>query len=210
MVISESEGREIVGPFQGYFAESQQQGWDNFLKEYRHVLYRLLPQNRSDLVNREINLAANTIFTAMPGIHVQPTSHGQYWIVIHERVAVRFKKLDKFLLPSWNHGTQQSRNINHQDLSLGLADYAWLNAGYIPNKLWSAIESMYLVHPRNDTTYWWRISLLDEPQIGIDFTPLPDPPTPTLPPTQPPRRRPRWQFKEGEAIPKEQTHGSTH
>jgi hypothetical protein len=208
MEISESEGREITGPYQRYVAECQWQGWDNYHRKYAHVLHEHLPQNRSDLINREINLAAKAIFSSIPGVRLDPTSHGQSWIVIQNRVIIRFKKLDRLFRASWNHGTKQSRRISHQ---FPVPPYppkcAWLNAGYIPNKLWSTIDWMYLVHPRSDTSYGWKISLLDDPQISMDFSPLSIPPLVPIPePPQPPNRsRARWKLKEGETLPKEQT-----
>jgi hypothetical protein len=213
MGISESEGREIVGPYFDYLAESQLQGWDNYFRKYQPVLHEHLPQNCSDLINREINMAANTIFTSMHNIRLDQTPHGQYWIIIQECVAIRFKRLYSLFQASWNHGTRQSRRISHQ---LSIPGYpqirAWLNAGYIPNKLWSAIESLYIVHPRDDISHAWKIPLLDEPQIEIDFSPLSIPPLPPLPPmpaTSEPQapaigRRARWQVKESEVRPKEQ------
>ena len=74
-----------------------------------------------------------------------------------------------------------------------------MNAGYISNKIWSAIESMYVVHPRSDIGYWWKIPLFDEPQTAIDFSPSADSPT------APTDQRARWQLKTAEGLPMEQT-----
>jgi hypothetical protein len=206
MGISESEGREIVGPYLNHIVECLQQGWDNYFTKYQHVIHEHLPQDRSTLINRQINLAAKEIFAGIHGVRIAPRSHGQYWIVVQERVGIRFKKLDNLFRASWNHGTKQSRRISRQ-LSIPGFSCAWLNAGYIANKIWSAIESMYIVSPCSETSYGWKISLLDEPQIGMDFTPLSISPLPPIPepPTSPKRPRARWQLKEGEALPKEQT-----
>jgi hypothetical protein len=210
MEICEAEGREIVDPYLGHLAEVHWLGWDNYHKKYQEVLHEHLPQNRSDLINRQIHLAAQSVLSGLDKVRFAPQSHGQFWVIIQELVAIRFKKLDRLLRASWNHGTRQSRQISRQQPPLGYPDYAWLNAGYIPNKLWSTIESMYLVHPRSETSIGWKISLLDEPQIEIDFDAPAIPLLPDKPESQtlPKPFLPRWQLKEGESLPEEHTHGS--
>jgi hypothetical protein len=110
--ISESEGREIVGPYFDHLAESQLQGWANYFRKYQHVLREHLPQNRTDLINREINMAAHTIFVGMKNIRLDEKPHGQYWVIIQECVAIRFKRLYDVFQASWNHGIRQSRRIS--------------------------------------------------------------------------------------------------
>jgi hypothetical protein len=115
MGISEAEGREIVGPYFDYLAESQLQGWDNYLRKYQHVLHEHLPQNRSDLINREINMAANAIFTGMHNIRLNQKPHGQYWVIIQECIAIRLKRLMIFFRPhgTMGQGSHEESAINY-------------------------------------------------------------------------------------------------
>jgi hypothetical protein len=203
MAISESAGRELLGPYQDYLAESIREGWKQYFIKYQNTLHEHTPGDRAALINTQMNIAVRSTFAGMSGTRLHGKPHRQFWLFIEELVGIRFKKLDRYYRSSWNHGTGQSRRFNHQLPP----DYTWLNAEYVPNRLWSSIEAMYVVCPRNDIAYGWKIPLHDEPQIQIDFTPLIIPPLPPViePPTPSTGQRARWQLKEGEFPSKEQT-----
>src|SRR6266404_5730571 len=93
MVISESEGRDILEPYQDYIAEGIWQGWDQYFIKYANTLHEHTRGDRAALINSQINIAIRAIFMGRQGARLHSKPHGQYWLFIRERIGIRFKKL---------------------------------------------------------------------------------------------------------------------
>jgi len=134
--LSEAEVREIVAPYEERIAACLRRG----VQAWAQMQDRLGPdvQNRSRacLIFDLITAEARREFVGDPHVSV-PSKRGLPFLLIHNTVAVRFKKFRNSRYATSHSSTLQQRQIASHQLLIEEADVAptWLTAGYLLDDL---------------------------------------------------------------------------
>lgn len=151
--------------------------------ETRHIHSR---RTRANLLRDHVVDHARVIFDnrQAEGIYVIETPNGLFCVKFDGKalgiegcIIVRFKKLDK-RKQTRNILTKQAINFSEQKVIvlvvqprlLGLVwhhdepekTHAHLNAGYIPNDLWTDFEGLFVTFPNGRYSIEWFVNMVDE------------------------------------------------
>ncbi|WP_162247148.1 hypothetical protein [Rhizobacter sp. Root404] len=111
------------------------------------------PRTRASAVHDHMVLRAREAFASMP--HAKCIDHsGLFIVLLYDRIALRFKKLDDEFRSS-NIPTQQSLDFVRQESELpGIKTMMNLQAGYRLNRLQTDLEGVYVACPRGAENLW--------------------------------------------------------
>ncbi len=148
------------------------------------------PRSRASLVHDYMVDGAREL--AETAVHAEVRERGGlFMVLLHGRVAIRFKKLKDDLTTS-NIPTQQSFEFSRQSLALpGVRHVTYLQAGYQLNRSQTKLSAAYLACP-NGGRVEWAIPLKIE-SAAADVIALP---TPIV---TPPRLLPRVHVRKEES-----------
>lgn len=155
-MISSTGGANIFGPhhqriwsiFQDAWAKYQAILKDSpFLADY--------PRARANFVHAAMKALALERFEGVTNTRVIPHEPDSFMVVFDEHVYTRFKKLDRDTLLTSNVATDQNDEMLRQ---LPLPGHgpnpSYPIAGYVLNKLQTAIESVHITLPMGDYNLW--------------------------------------------------------
>lgn len=194
--ISEDEARLLLDPHKDKTVESYLNAMENFVKEQSPFFYKYDLLHKVQLFHPYVIHEVKQLFLGASGTGVG-FINGMFSLTIDEKLVLRFKKLRKFFLTSYN-STLQDWKFNHQKLiqeqgvfpgfiidhnpmPIG-KDFRNLNVGYYPNQFMTKIDEIYVTCPDSNRSIKWKFSIYDASKIP---TTILTPPTPILIPPLP-------------------------
>lgn len=163
--------------------------WQDYLAYPAGVRMQHSPRSRASCVHDHMVTRARALFEPRPEMATCQDRGGLFLVLLHGRIALRFKKLDEDLR-SCNIPTQQSLEFVRQEMDLpGFKRITYLQAGYQLNKTQTEISGAYIACPNGYRNLW----VIDLPlhAEGADVHTIPAPSSPNRPrliakaPTQP-------------------------
>lgn len=156
--ISKEEAAELLSPYLDLFRRCMDEAWHEWQSFYQSKHHLLDPRARAAIIHSEIANNARRYFEGLPNVQVK-RARGILILNIHNRIVIRFKKLD--------HKHRTSNVLTRQQLLLSLnlqlpgfpPHSARLNAGYKLDDLQTAIEEM-LVTAQIGREVKWEINIL--------------------------------------------------
>ncbi len=170
-IVSRAKAEVVLKPHIEAFWKCIQLGWSDYLKSYSGVRAVHEARTRANLVRDHIVSHAREEFIDRSGTQVIEKD-GTFFVAVDKRFLVRFKKLNEHLQSS-NYPTYQQLCFARQMTIPGFFPSAtYLVAGYVPNNLWTEIQSAYITCSRNENLEWYlRIDQEPAYQPVVEITP---------------------------------------
>jgi hypothetical protein len=181
-MLLQSQVEEILKPYFTTFAECFRGGMADYSTKYTDTRIVHSARTRANIFRDHVVDHARRNFEGKEFARPVETPNGLFCIEIDGkgsgidgRLLIRFKKLNKKLLAS-NVLTKQAADFNEQKdvfsqpvqmpLFDGLSKVEFslptnLNAGYIPNELWTGLEGMFVTCPNGKRSIAWFANIGD-------------------------------------------------
>jgi hypothetical protein len=183
--ITQALAAPILWPHQSRLYEIVVAAWNDYMtsitEQIRCLQHR---RTRACIVHDFMVSHAKRLFEGVPGVHIEDRS-GIVLLVIDDRLAIRFKKLDKENRTR-NYPTQQALAFMQQLDLPTIPSLARLVVGYRLTNLETELESVFVVCPNGLSNAWGME--LKPPAIGgnvVPLTPRPTGPAPVVRPRLP-------------------------
>lgn len=214
-MLTKDDVEAIVKPHYDRIIKTYQDAMEDYSKHYNDTRHIHSPITRANLFRDHVVDHARRNFTDVAGADPRDKSNGLFYIELDGKavgidgsVAMRFKKLNKKLLTS-NVPTRQSNAFNAQlpvcgsmiqgelfgvPIVMHRPEPTHVNAGYLPNELWTVIESLFVTCPNGKYKLEFFLKVYNE-QAGTQATVYELPVTPEIQPTRK-RVRPKKKDKD--------------
>ncbi len=156
---SRDDGTRILGPYLERVTRCFERAWGDLEREKPEIRAHMSARTRACFLNDRILLYAREEFENDRGVAFLRGKGGLFLLGIAGAFLLRFKKL-KANLRSSNIYTNQSKLFTDQRVIEGLPDVTHVNAGYILNRMQTAIAMMYVTCPVG-TAIKWEIDLAE-------------------------------------------------
>ncbi len=153
-MLSKEDVTVILNPYKKRINQCIVDGWHEAKESYCGVSHIHSPITRPSLIRDHIIHHLRQTFNDVDGVLIIEKNNSLF-LCIDWKLLIRFKKFDSNLHTS-NNPTHQSRAFNLQmTLFEGtLGDVINLNAGYMPDELWTAIKGVYITCPKGEEIEW--------------------------------------------------------
>ncbi len=161
--IKKEDADKILSPYYEILKKCIFSGWQDYMENYSMSGYRYAIRTKACIIRDHIVGHIKDNFSNTPGVKPREFRDGLFLLEIEKRWNIRFKKLDCSLRPS-NYPTIQTTMFNDQQLfkrgqqlvfeGMDTPRPVYLNAGYIPDRTWSYIESVHIAYPVKKEIVW--------------------------------------------------------
>ena len=153
MHFSKSDAISILEPLYPDFLECIELGFKAYLTHYKSFSHLHKRRTKASIVNDHIIDFAKICFEDKNNIQIIEPK-GLFLVEVEGKILVRFKKLNSDL-QSCNFQTKQQIDFKKQLHIPGIPPaLPRLDAGYIPNKLWTDLDGMYITFPFGNQIPW--------------------------------------------------------
>jgi hypothetical protein len=147
-MLTEDEGREVLGPHDSRFAEVLERSWERWCEKVRPTLPRHSARCRANVIYVLMENEARRVFVNVPGVRM--VNGKRFQLAIDDRLLVGFKLLDQ-QLRTRNYPTPSARAYDLQrkldDSYLpGMGHYERVKVGYCLDRTGTEVTGNYVVY----------------------------------------------------------------
>jgi len=153
MIRTRDEALRILGPYLKRIERCIDRAWADLERMPTLIAAHMSPRSRACIVNDQTVLYAREEFQNDSGVAFLKGRGGLFLLGIAGAFLLRFKKLRSNLRSSNIHTQQSFAFVNQAEIP-GLPDVTRINAGYILNRMQTAIANKYVTCPVGKTIRW--------------------------------------------------------
>ncbi len=138
---------DIINDYIVEFVDLTEQSFDAYLK-VASILGNVPIRTRCDIIRAKAIELFQERFSDDENIKLIHYADDVFAIIVHDKIVLRYKKLDGRKKANFNKTSKSKNFINQLTLSGIFSNRANLILGYRPDQIWSRITNIYIAHPQ--------------------------------------------------------------
>lgn len=152
MLVTRDEAKQLVRPVEHLLIASVMSGVSDYLSLLNHFPQPIDVRTIANLIYDFIKAHAKNNLTGVDDVALLSLKGGLFIVVIKDKLALRFKKLNNNKMPS-NIPTDQTVDWMNQNIEL-LPSHTALIVGYEMDPLRTRVQEITVTCPNGDTNLW--------------------------------------------------------